>query len=67
MANLGNQQFTYKVFKASYDADEKIKNIVDDFNKDGLSLKTSEIDDLPATRPTKQSKVKQMAKRAVDL
>ena len=73
MQNVGNQQFSYDSFKAEYDSDPKLQDIVKDFNKDTITLKGSSMDDVnPADfkndgRPRSKNKVNQMAKRAVDL
>jgi hypothetical protein len=67
MRNTGNQQFTYDSFKASYDADPKIQDIVKDFDQETITLKTSELDDINPSKTKSKNKVSQMAKRAVDL
>lgn len=67
MQNIGNQQFTYDSFKAAYDSDPKVKEIVKDFDQQRVTLKTSEIDDINPSRTKSKNKVSQMAKRAVDI
>lgn len=67
MQNIGNQQFTYDSFKAAYDSDPKVKEIVKDFDQQRVTLKTSEIDDVNPSRTKSKNKVSQMAKRAVDI
>jgi len=67
MQNTGNQQFTYDSFKAAYDADPKVKEIVKDFDQEKVTLKTSELDDINPSRGQSKNKISQMAKRAVDL
>lgn len=67
MRNMGNQQFDYETFKAAYDSDNKIKSIVKDFDKETITLKTSEVDDLKTTKHKKKNTVSNMAKKAVDL
>jgi hypothetical protein len=67
MQNIGNQQFTYDSFKAAYDSDPKIKDIVKDFDQNQITLKTSELDDINPSKGNSGNKVSQMAKRAVDL
>lgn len=67
MQNIGNQQFTYDSFKAAYDSDPKVKEIVKDFDQQRVTLKTSEIDDVNPSRTKSKNKVNQMAKRAVDI
>ena len=67
MRNMGNQQFDYETFKAAYDSDNTIKSIVKDFDKETITLKTSEVDDLKTTKHKKKNTVSNMAKKAVDL
>jgi len=67
MQNVGAGQFTYDVFKAAYDSDPKIKNLVKNFDQNTITLKQSETDDLPATEPEADNTVPDMAKRATDL
>jgi hypothetical protein len=67
MQNIGNQQFSYDTFKAAYDSDPKLQDIVKNFDQDTITLKTSEIDDINPSRDKSANKVSQMAKRAVDL
>jgi hypothetical protein len=67
MQNTGNQQFTYDSFKAAYDSDPKVKEIVKDFDQNTVTLKTSELDDINPSKGQSKNKISQMAKRAVDL
>ena len=69
MQNQGRGQFTFDVFKAAYDADPKLQQLVTNFDQDKIELKTSELDDIPdSTKSAKDDKtVSQMAKRATDL
>jgi hypothetical protein len=67
MQNTGNQQFTYDSFKAAYDSDPKVKEIVKDFDQNTVTLKTSELDDINPSKGRSKNKISQMAKRAVDL
>ena len=68
MANVGSVQFSYDTLKAAYDSDPKVAEIIADFTQDTVTLKTSELDDLKTKKRTKgKNKVKQMAKKAVDL
>lgn len=67
MQNVGKQQFSYETFKAAYDSDDKIKNIIKDFDRNTVTLKTREIDDLNPTASKKKSSVSQMAKKATNL
>jgi hypothetical protein len=67
MQNIGHQQFTYDSFKVAYDSDQKIQNIVKDFDQNSITLKTSETDDVNAPDVSSGNKISQMAKRAVDI
>ena len=69
MQNVGAGQFTYDVFKAIYDADPKVKNLIKNFDQNTITLKQSETDDLSAdqTEPSADNTVPDMAKRATDL
>lgn len=67
MQNVDNQQFTYDTFKTAYDNDPKIQDIVKNFDQNTLTLKTSAADDITAKKPKNRNKIRQMAKRAVDL
>ena len=67
MQNMGSQQFTYDVFKAAYDSDPRIQEIVTDFNKEMISLKDSEMDDIKRKRTKSKDDVSKMAKRATKL
>jgi hypothetical protein len=68
MKNVGNPQFSYDVFKAAYDQDTRIQNLVKDFDGETIELKTSELDDVKISSKEKnRDTVSKMAKRAVDL
>ena len=64
MRNIGNAQFSYDIFKSAYDQDLKIQDIVTDFDKNKISFKTSEIDDIKTKKRSKKDTVGTMAKRA---
>ena len=64
MQNIGSQQFTYDVFKAAYDSDPRIQELVTNFNKQMISLKNSAMDDLKKSKKRKADTVSSMAKRA---
>jgi ribosomal protein L29 len=68
MKNLGKQQFDYRTFKAAYDSDERIQNMVANFNKEGLALNTDVEADEDPQAPQQDidgdEEVSQMAKRA---
>lgn len=67
MQNTGGQQFSYDVFKSAYDADDKIKNIVKDFDQETITLKTREMDDISSGAGSNKDVVGQMAKRATKI
>jgi hypothetical protein len=67
MQNVNNQQFTFDTFKAAYDSDPKVQDIVKNFDRNKIELKTSSADDISPKEPRSKNKVSQMAKRAVDL
>lgn len=67
MQNQGRGQFTYEVFKAAYDADPKLQQLVSNFDQEKIELKQSETDDLPATSGSSGNSVSTMAKRATNL
>lgn len=67
LKNVGNSQFNFDVFKAAYDQDPKLKNLVTNFDKEKIEFKTSEVDDLPNGKRKDPNAVNKMAKRAVDL
>lgn len=67
MQNRGRGQFTYDVFKAAYDSDPKLQNLVANFDKNTIELKSDEMDDLPVDQQQGGDSVGSMAKRAVDL
>ena len=68
MQNMGVPQFSYDSLKAAHDHDPRINEIIVDFTEDYIKLKTSEVDDLePKKKRRSKDKVKQMAKKAVDL
>ena len=67
LQNIGRGQFNYETFKSAYDSDAKIKNLVKNFDREGIELKSSEMDDLPMGKKKDPKAVSKMAKRAVDL
>jgi len=70
MQNQGNGQFNYDVFKAAYDADPKIKDLVKNFDKEKIELKQDETDDvegLPGNPGAPGDAVGKMAKNATDV
>lgn len=67
MQNQGRNQFTYDVFKAAYDSDPRLQNIVSNFDKDTIELKSDEMDDVGVDSAGGKNTVSSMAKSAVDL
>ena len=67
MQNQGQGQFTYDVFKAAYDSDPRLQELVKNFDDNKIEFKSSETDDLPDNSNKDADSVSKMAKRAVDL
>jgi hypothetical protein len=70
MQNQGRGQFTYDVFKAAYDADPRLQELVTNFDQNKIEFKTSEVDDVEKIKgnPGRPGdEVGQMAKNATDL
>jgi len=68
LSNIGRTQFSYEVFKNSYDFDDRIQEIVSDFDDDSVTLKQSETDDLDIDKDDKSGdSVEKMAKRATKI
>jgi len=67
MQNVGSQHFSYDIFKTAYDNDNRLQNLIKDFNKDYVEVKTSELDDLSTPKNKKTDTVAKMAKKAIDI
>lgn len=67
LQNQGREQFNYEVFKAAFDSDPRLQQIVKNFDQNKIELKTSEMDDVPMPKSKGGNTVSQMASRAVDL
>jgi hypothetical protein len=70
MQNQGRGQFNYETFKAAYDADPRLQELVTNFDKEKIEIKQSEADDvegLPGNPGRPSDEVGQMAKNATDL
>ena len=70
MQNQGIQQFNYDTFKAAYDADPRLQELVKNFDKTTIELKQDETDDvegLPGNPGRPSDAVGQMAKNATDV
>ena len=71
MRNQGKGNFDYESFKAMYDADPRLQQLVTNFDKDKIEFKQSEVDDVAGAVPGNPGRpsdtVGKMAKNAVDL
>ncbi len=68
MLNMGAPQFRYDMLKAAYDTEARVNEIIKDFTKDTLELKTSEVDDLKLKKKRRdKNKVSTMAKKATNV
>lgn len=70
MRNQGKGNFNYDVFKAMYDADPRLQELVTNFDQNKIEFKTSEVDDVAniAGKPgAPRDTVGKMAKNATDL
>ena len=70
MQNQGRGQFNYETFKAAYDSDPRLQELVKNFDEDKIEFKDSEVDDVKKIKgnPGRPSDtVGKMAKNAVDL
>ena len=70
MVNQGAGNFDYESFKAMYDADPRLQQLVTNFDQDKIEFKNSEVDDVKKLKgnPGRPSDtVGKMAKNAVDL
>jgi len=71
MRNQGKGNFDYDVFKAMYDADPRLQELVTNFDKDKIEFKQSEVDDVAGAVPGNPGRpsdtVGKMAKNATDV
>lgn len=67
MQNLGHGQFNFDTFKSAYDSDPKLQELVSNFDKETIELKSEGDQDLPAQSTDSKNKVSQMARQATDL
>ena len=65
MQNVESEQFSYEVFKAAFDQDPAIQNVVQDF--DEKMIKLGDKPSLDAEPDADGDSVGTMAKRATDL
>jgi len=68
MKNMGAPQFAYDTFKAAYDSDPSIEELVDNFNSEGIEINTDDSDvEEPEQGRDDRNSVSSMAKSATDL
>lgn len=67
MSNSDRQQFDFETFKAAYDSDPRIANVVTNFDQNKIEFKQSEVDDLPNQAASNTDVVGSMAAKATDL
>jgi len=71
MRNQGKGNFDYESFKAMYDADPRLQQLVTNFDQDKIEFKQSEVDDVAGAVPGNPGRpsdpVGNMAKNATDL
>ena len=69
MKKQGRGQFSFDVFKAAYDSEPKLQELVKNFDKEVINLKADSMDDVPNVKQDsgENDKVSQMAKSATDL
>jgi len=71
MRNQGKGNFDYDVFKAMYDADPRLQELVTNFDKDKIEFKQSEVDDVAGAVPGNPGRpsdtVGNIAKNATDV
>tara|TARA_B100000780_G_scaffold139630_1_gene97819 strand:- start:876 stop:1136 length:261 start_codon:yes stop_codon:yes gene_type:complete len=70
MRNQGEGNFDYDSFKAMYDADPRIQQLVTNFDQEKIEFKGSEVDDvegLPGNPGAPSDKVGNMARNATDV
>lgn len=69
MHNVGNEHFDYESFKMAYDSDSRLQEIITDFDKDTITIKTSEVDDVKTSGAAPKdpaADIKQMAMNATN-
>jgi hypothetical protein len=70
MRNQGRGNFDYESFKAMYDSDPRLQQLVINFDQEKIEFKQSEVDDvakLPGNSGAPGDAVGKMAKNATDL
>lgn len=67
MQNITGQEINYDAFKAEFDANPQLKGLVDNFDENGITIKTKNKAQEPATAGNKEkakAAVNASAKRA---
>jgi hypothetical protein len=67
MQNITGQQVDYDAFKAEFDANPQMKNIVDNFDENGITIKTktkAAVPGVPGDKAKSQAAVMSTAKKA---
>lgn len=67
MKNLGAPQFTYETFTAAYEADDSIKELINNFSSQGIEMNADDKQKPAVSADDDSNKVSQMAKAATDL
>ena len=71
MQNQGRGSFDYETFKAAYDSDPRLQQLITNFDQEKIEFKQSEVDDVAGAVPGNPGRpcdtVGNMAKNAVDL
>lgn len=67
MQNIGSEQFAYGTFVAAYEEDSRIKEMVKNYNQDGIELKSQSDSESPGAPEEGGDSVEKMAKRATDV
>ena len=65
MQNLGSEQYSQDTFKAVYDQDPKVKDIVSSFDPEGVTLKGGEEPQQPAQVNTVDNMAKSATTKAM--
>lgn len=65
LQNIGEEQIDYEDFKIMHDSNQTIQNLVHQFDKSGIELKTTSIEEKPDREESKKA-INKMAKSAID-
>jgi hypothetical protein len=69
MQNITGQEVDYDAFKAEFDANPQLKNLVDNFDENGITIKTktkAELPGVPGDKAKAQANVMSTAKKAAN-